>query len=162
MPPAKKPNRLFDCLNAINHKNPTYKYDKKDCSAYMLLMWFSHATDCSEIINKINTHLFDIPDELVYHYLYKSVPKGQRFIKYDKGTPGYAIPEYQPPSGLVGCVLSAISSSMSTRIPELDGNRIYGFSALNIWHIVLYLAQTLDIPDEEIERDFDIIRWGAF
>ena len=85
MPPAKKPNKLFDCLNAINQKNASYKYSKKDCSGYMLLMWFSHASDCSDIINEINTHLFDIPDELVYHYLYKAVPQGNRFIKYDKG-----------------------------------------------------------------------------
>lgn len=86
MPPAKKPSRLFDCLNAINHKNKSYQYSKKDCSGYMLLMWFSHTTDCSDIINDINQFLFDIPDELLYHYLYKSIPKGNRFIKYDKGT----------------------------------------------------------------------------
>lgn len=85
MPPAKNPNKLFDCINAINHKNASYKYSKKDCSAYMLLMWFSHATDCLDIVNNINEHLFDIPDELVYHYLYKSVPAGNRFMKYDKG-----------------------------------------------------------------------------
>jgi hypothetical protein len=86
MPPAKKPNKLFDCLNAINRKDPSYKYNKKDVSGYMLLMWFSHASDCTDIINEINAHLFDIPDELVYYYLYKSVPTGNRFIKYDKGT----------------------------------------------------------------------------
>jgi len=85
MPPIKSPNYLFDCLNAINHKNASYKYDRKHCSAYMLLMWFSHSQDCLGIVNKINKYLFDIPDELVYTYLYKSVPKGSRFIKYDKG-----------------------------------------------------------------------------
>lgn len=85
MPPAKKPNKLFDCLNAINKKDPTYKYNKKDCNGHMLLMWFSHASDCIDIVNKINTHLYDIPDELVYYYLYKSVPKGNRWLKYDKG-----------------------------------------------------------------------------
>ncbi len=85
MPPKKKPNNLFDCLNAINMKSKSYVYSKKDCSGYMLLMWFSHATDCSDIINDINKHLFDIPDELLYHYLYKAIPKGNRFIKYDKG-----------------------------------------------------------------------------
>lgn len=86
MPPTKKGNGLFDCLNAINHKNPSYRYSKKDCSGYMLLMWFSHAQDCSDILNDINKYLFDIPDELVYHYLYKSIPRGQRYIRYDKGT----------------------------------------------------------------------------
>jgi hypothetical protein len=91
MPPAKKPNKLFDCIRAINEKNASYQYSKKDCSGYMLLMWFSHATDCVPIINEINAHLFDIPDELVYHYLYKSVPQGSRFIKYDKGTKDKAL-----------------------------------------------------------------------
>ncbi len=91
MASAKKPNRLFDCIKAINEKNSSYKYNKKDCSGYMLLMWFSHATDCVPIINEINRHLFDIPDELVYTYLYKSVPAGQRFIKYDKGTKDKAL-----------------------------------------------------------------------
>ena len=86
MPPAKKPNNLFDCLNAINGKNASYKYSKKDCSGFMLLQWFSHATDCIDIVNNINLHLFSISDELVYHYLYEAVPKGTRFIKYDKGT----------------------------------------------------------------------------
>ena len=86
MPPIKKPNRLFDCINAINGKNASYKYSKKDCNGHMLLMWFSHATDCVSIVNDINLHLYDIPDELVYYYLYKAVPKGTRFIKYDKGT----------------------------------------------------------------------------
>jgi hypothetical protein len=57
----------------------------------MLLMWFSHATDCINIVNDINKYLFDIPDELVYTYLYKSVPKGSRYIKYDKGTKDKAL-----------------------------------------------------------------------
>ena len=85
MPPIKKPNRLFDCINAINGKNASYQYSKKDCSGYMLLMWFSHAKDCIDIVNDINNHLFDVPDNLIYHYLYKSVPEGNRFLKYDKG-----------------------------------------------------------------------------
>lgn len=86
MAAKKKPNKLFDCLNAINLKNPSYKYNKKDCSGYMLLMWFSHAQSCAEIVNNINNYLFDIPDEFVYTYLYKAIPKARRFIKWDKGT----------------------------------------------------------------------------
>ncbi len=81
----KKPNKLFDCLNAINMKNPSYKYNKKDCSGYMLIMWFSHSQSCIKIVSKINKHLFDVPDEFVYTYLYKQIPKARRFIKWDKG-----------------------------------------------------------------------------
>lgn len=76
---------LFDCLNAINQKNPTYKYNKKDCSAYMLLLWLSHSDSCLDIVNKLNERLFEMPDEMVYAALYKGVPKGHRFIKWDKG-----------------------------------------------------------------------------
>jgi hypothetical protein len=77
---------LFDCLNAINLKNKSYQYNKKDVSAYMLLLWFSHDPDCIDIVDKINERLFDIPDEMVYHYLYEAVPQKRRFIKWDKGT----------------------------------------------------------------------------
>jgi len=76
---------LFDCLNAINYKNKTYKYNKKDCSAYMLLLWFSHDQHCLSVLDKINEHLFDIPDEMVYKYLYNAVPSNKRFLKWDKG-----------------------------------------------------------------------------
>ena len=85
MATKRKPNKLFDCLNAINMKNPSYKYCKKDVNGYMLLMWFSHSQSCSDIVNEINKYLFDIPDEFVYTYLYKSIPKARRFIKWDKG-----------------------------------------------------------------------------
>jgi len=85
MPPEKKPSTLFDCINAINRKTKSYKYSKKDCSAFMLLMWFSHASDCIDFVNDVNHHLFDMPDELVYAYLYSAIPKGQRFLQYDKG-----------------------------------------------------------------------------
>jgi len=78
-------NRLFDCLNAINNKNKSYQYDKKDVNAYMLMLWLSHDPDCLDILDKINERLFDIPDELVYTYLYNAVPQKRRFIKWDKG-----------------------------------------------------------------------------
>ena len=76
---------LFDCLNAINLKNPNYKYDKKDCSGYMLLMWFSHDKQCMPIVNTLNDHLFRLPDEAVYAYLYRHIPKGKKYLKWDKG-----------------------------------------------------------------------------
>lgn len=80
------PAPLFDCLNAINHKNKSYKYNKKDCNAYMLLLWFSHDQSCLNILDKINEHLFDIPDKMVYQYLYTAIPQSRRFLKWDKGT----------------------------------------------------------------------------
>ncbi len=79
-------NNLFKVLDAINLKNKNYKYNKKDCSAYMLLMWLSHNQQCIPYVEKINQYLFDLPDEMVYHYLYTSIPKGKKYIKWTKGT----------------------------------------------------------------------------
>jgi len=76
---------LFNCLNAINQKNKSYKYNKKDCNAYMLLLWFSHDQKCLDILDKINERLFDIPDEMVYKYLYSAIPLSRRYLKWDKG-----------------------------------------------------------------------------
>ncbi len=76
---------LFDCLNAINYKNKSYKYKKKDCNAYMLMLWFSHDQKCLELLENINERLFDIPDEMVYKYLYNAVSQSRRFLKWDKG-----------------------------------------------------------------------------
>lgn len=76
---------LFDCLDAINKKNPTYTYNKKDCSGYMLMLWLSHSQGCMPYIDRLNEQLFNLPDELVFASLYKGVPKGNRFIKWDKG-----------------------------------------------------------------------------
>jgi hypothetical protein len=76
---------LFSCLNAVNEKIPVYKYSKKDCSAYMLLLWLSHAEGCMPYLDKLNERLFGMPDELVFSALYKGIPRGKRFIKWDKG-----------------------------------------------------------------------------
>lgn len=82
---------LFDCLNAVNLKNPTYKYNKKDCSGYMLLLWLSHSPSCMDYVDKLNERLFGMPDELVFAALYKGIPKGKRFIKWDKGNKDKAL-----------------------------------------------------------------------
>ena len=76
---------LFDCLNAINLKDPKYKYNKKDCSGYMLLLWMSHSPSCMPIVEKLNERLFGMSDELVFAALYKGIPRGKRYIKWDKG-----------------------------------------------------------------------------
>lgn len=76
---------LFDCLNAINLKTPSYKYNKKDCNGYMLLLWLSHSPSCMDIVNKLNERLFDMPDQLIFAALYKGVERSKRYIKWDKG-----------------------------------------------------------------------------
>ncbi|MCK5016215.1 MAG: DNA polymerase clamp loader subunit A [Candidatus Peribacteraceae bacterium] len=76
---------LFDCLNAINLKNSQYQYSKKDCSGYMLLMWFSHLPSCIGIVDKLNERLFTMTDEMVFAALYKQVPRSKKFLKWDKG-----------------------------------------------------------------------------
>ena len=37
-------------------------------------------------IDRLNERLFNMPDELVFAALYKGIPKGKRFIKWDKKT----------------------------------------------------------------------------
>ena len=77
--------KLFDALNAINLKNRSYKYSKKDCNGYMLLMWYSHDRTCIDIVNQINSHLFRMTDEMIFKCLFDSIPKSKRFLKWDKG-----------------------------------------------------------------------------
>ena len=81
-----KKNNLFTVLDAINYKDSKYQYNKKDCTAYMLLLWFSHNRESLPHVEKINHYLFDLDDEIVYNYLYKCIPKGKKFLKWDKGT----------------------------------------------------------------------------
>lgn len=80
-----KETNLFDCLDAINKKIP-YTYKKKDCTAYMMLMWMSHNTECLPYVDRLNERLFEMPDDLVFAALYKGIPKANRFIKWDKGS----------------------------------------------------------------------------
>ena len=75
---------IFDALNAINYKKNDFKYNTKICSAYMLLLWLSHDRTLLSLLNKINRYVFNLPDEVVYNYLYQSVPSGKRFLKWVK------------------------------------------------------------------------------
>ena len=77
-------NKLFDCLNAINEKNPNYTYDKKHCSGYMLLQWFGHDKSLVNIVSQLNPYAYALDDELIYKFLYLKIPKKQRFIKWIK------------------------------------------------------------------------------
>jgi len=80
-----KTNEIFKCLDAIKEKIPSYKYNKKSAPAFMLMMWLSHLEIYMPTINKLNDRLFDMPDELVYSAMFKSIPKGKRFFRWDKG-----------------------------------------------------------------------------
>ena len=79
----KKDNHLFDVLNSINNKKEI-KYDKSKANGYILMLWLSHSKELIDIVSKLNYNLFKIPDELIYKYFYKSVPKKNRFIKWVK------------------------------------------------------------------------------
>jgi len=79
----RKPNDLFGTLNAICNKIPI-EYDKKLASAFMLALWLSHEKDLSWYLDKINPVLYTLPDELVFKYFMKTIPKKKRYIKWIK------------------------------------------------------------------------------
>jgi hypothetical protein len=74
---------LFDVLNAVNEKKP-YIYKKKDCSAFMLVMWLSHDPALIGICNDINPYIFSMSDDMIYRYFLKRVPKKKRYLKWTK------------------------------------------------------------------------------
>ena len=81
----KEPN-LFDTLNAINKKIPTYKYSKKHATGYMLMLWLSHSPECMPFVEKLNERMFTMTDEQIFAALFKGIPKNtRRFLKWDKG-----------------------------------------------------------------------------
>jgi len=82
----RKPNDLFGCLNAICNKKPPIIYDKKEASAFIIMLWLSHEYDLMPWVDKINTNklVFNVPDELTYKYFYDKIPKKKRFIKWIK------------------------------------------------------------------------------
>lgn len=75
---------IFDCINAINYKKKDFKYNKSIGSAYLLLLWFSHDKSLLHLLNKVNKYVFYLSDEVMYNYLYYSVPSGKRFLKWVK------------------------------------------------------------------------------
>ena len=78
-----KKKTLFDYINAISSKNKI-KYDKKIANSYILSLWLAHDDSLLFNVNKINEYLFSLPDELIYQYYMKSVPKQKRYIKWVK------------------------------------------------------------------------------
>jgi hypothetical protein len=77
----KKPNDLFGTINSVCSKT-LITYDKKEASAYMLLLWLSHDKDLMFWVNTMNSVLFSVPDKLVYNYFFKKLPKKNRYIKW--------------------------------------------------------------------------------
>ena len=75
---------MFDTLNAIFYKKEKHEYVKKKCNAYMLSQWFSHDERLLDMVNDINRYQFSLPDKLIYQYYYHVVPKGRRYIKWNK------------------------------------------------------------------------------
>lgn len=82
---TKKSNHLGECLSAINNKTPC-DYDPKHVSAYVLSLFVSEHKGLIELSNNINHLQFELPDQLVFKYYVKSVPKGYRNMKFTKKT----------------------------------------------------------------------------
>ena len=79
----RKANDLFGTLNAICNKTPI-EYDKKLASAFMLALWLSHEKDLAYYLDTINPIMYSLPDELVFKYFMKKIPKKKRYIKWIK------------------------------------------------------------------------------
>jgi hypothetical protein len=79
--------KIFDFLNQIFYKRDKHPYDKKVAPAYMLSMWLSIDSSLSTIVGNINRLQFFLKDDIIYKYYYYAVPKGKRFLKWNKKTP---------------------------------------------------------------------------
>jgi len=82
---SKKSNHLSECFNAINNK-ASCEYNPKEVSAYVLSLFLSEHRGLIGIVNDINKLQFELPDELIFKYYVKSVPKGYRQMKFTKKT----------------------------------------------------------------------------
>lgn len=88
MPRKKKDGPdLFTFLNQIFYKSKGHKYDKKLAPAYLISMWLSHDPALINIVHKMNSLQFYLPDDIIYEYYVNEVPKGKRFIKWTKKSP---------------------------------------------------------------------------
>lgn len=82
---SKRSNHLFECLNAITQKSEC-EYNPKEVSGYILSMFIAEYKGLIEMANNVNPYQFDLPDELIFKYYVKSVPKGYRNMKFTKKT----------------------------------------------------------------------------
>jgi hypothetical protein len=79
-----KDPKLFDFIKQVLSKNRTHPYDKKVASAYMLTQWLSHKKEFVQICNNINKYQFLLPDDVIYEYYMKRIPKGTKYVKWIK------------------------------------------------------------------------------
>lgn len=80
---SKKENPLFETIKAVNEKNDI-EYDPKKANKYILTLWLSQSQELIDIVSKINYSVFQVPDELIFKYFMKKIPKKRRFIKWTK------------------------------------------------------------------------------
>lgn len=81
---VKKPVNIFTFINQIFYKNKTHPYDKKLAPAYQLSRWLAHDPQLIDIVQEMNFRQFKVPDEKIYEYYFHKVPKGRRYIKWNK------------------------------------------------------------------------------
>ena len=82
----KKEDKInpFTFVDQICLKTKDIPYDKKIASAYFLCLHFSFFKDLVKIVDKVLPYLYTLGDEAIYEYLWYSIPKGKRFIKWPK------------------------------------------------------------------------------
>ena len=80
-----KANPLTECLNAVNFKVP-YKYDKKSVGAWVLTLFVSEGQDIYHHANEMSKIMFSVPDEVVFKYYVKAIPRKQRYLRFTKKT----------------------------------------------------------------------------
>ena len=74
---------IFDFLNSINDKKKI-EINTKDFSPYMVSLWLSHASDCIDVVNRLNPYIFNTSSKATYEYYFNAISKSKRFIKYTK------------------------------------------------------------------------------
>lgn len=80
---AKKKSELFEALNCINVKTkPTFDVSK--ISGYLLSLWLAQDRSLISYTQKINPYIFQLSNETVFWYYFKTIPKKKRFIKWTK------------------------------------------------------------------------------
>lgn len=82
----KDPDKItpFIFVDQICLKTDKVKYDKKVASAYFLCLHFSFFKDLVKVVDKVLPYLYTLGDEAIYEYLWYSIPKGKRYIRWPK------------------------------------------------------------------------------
>jgi hypothetical protein len=74
----------YDFLIQIADKKTKHDYDKRIAPAHLLLAWFSHDSYCCDIVQAINHLQFDLKDDIIYQYLFLTIPKNMAIPKWVK------------------------------------------------------------------------------